>query len=890
MDGVASRRGLSLSAAVAVAGMLALCATLLPAGRAAAQSSSSDSGSPSGDGSPADAETSAVQDLLPLGDFPGKVGQIVQQLGDQKVPTRRYRGAQRFETARLIAMDAFDTPTDAVIARGDLFPDALSGSFLAGQLEAPLLLTSSHRLEPDTQSTLQDLDADNVTLIGGDNAISPAVEDTLREQGYATDRVGGEDRFETAAMVASNDDAEVGQREGHGPTAIVARADEFADALVAGTLSYTADFPLLLTTADELHPDTAEVLQQQSIEHVIVPGGSGAVSDDVVSQIEDKGIDVKRVAGVDRVATSVNFAEFMRDEFGFGLDRINTARGTRFADALALGPLSGPTGQPVILTADKNTLGGDGTVQEFLSQTCSIDTAGLGGGHAAITPELANKIREIATSTGAPCNLDLVPKLASRDLGGQHTVTSTLTDNAGTPLQGEDVRTEVYRADDLGLPSDLSALEGLDLSNLQDAVAGLPADQILATLQQRLSGLGLDNVTFGSEPVETFTGTTDAQGEVDASWTGPESPAMDVAVSCLDAESESCVLTNNGQLPDASTVEPDPNLLTGSGTVLWGLDALDLLPNLLLVEPPLDVNDTGTQHSVTVSALLANLGSGGQNGVLSDLPDLDALGDTGGVLAPGGIGQLGGLLDGLSVLSGVDGANLDGANRLSGVSALGRPVPDTQVRLEVYRLTENLPTGLLDGLVGLAGSSSEGDLDQSSLLDVLGGQNVDGVLADLSLQPVHTDTDRTDSQGQATFAYDGPSQGLGLDLIVACFGGPDDRCLPEVGGSPELPDDPSVGVAASLWSPGDLSGLLDGLVGQVDQGLLTDLADQLGVSVDELTGLLGDQNTVEQTDGDLIDAALDETLDTGQVLSVSPEMGADTEAGASTSGEAADGS
>ncbi|PSO54497.1 MAG: hypothetical protein BRC31_01790, partial [Actinobacteria bacterium QS_5_72_10] len=260
--------------------------------------------------------------------FPGQVGEIVENRTEQRVPTRRYRGSQRFDTAGLIATDAFDDPTHAVLARGDLFPDALSGSFLAGQLDAPILLTATDRLTGDTLSALDALAPDRVTLVGGEAAIGPEVVDQLTQRGFATERVGGADRFETASKVATLDDATVGQRDGHGPTAIVARADEFADALVAGTLSYTADFPLLLTGGEQLHPATESALQQRAIEHAIVPGGSTAVSDDVVDEIEALGIDVQRVAGPDRVATSVAFAQFMREELGFGLDRLNAAIGT----------------------------------------------------------------------------------------------------------------------------------------------------------------------------------------------------------------------------------------------------------------------------------------------------------------------------------------------------------------------------------------------------------------------------------------------------------------------------------------------------------------------------------------------------------------------------------
>lgn len=801
MDGVPTRLPIPIVFALSLVTALALSLAVAVTQPAAAQEESS------GDG----------DERVTVADYPGHVGVIVQNLLGDKVPTRRYRGEQRFDTARLIALDAFDNPSNVVIARGDIFPDALSGSYLAGQRDAPLLLTSSHRLEPDTLEALNDLDPDRVTLVGGTEAIAFSVASELGREGYPTNRVGGFDRFETAALVATAEDSVVGEREDHGRTAIVARADEFADALVAGTLSYTGEFPLLLTRGDRLHPDTSDALDTLAIDHVIVPGGSAAVSDDVVDEIAAHGIDVERVSGVDRVATSVKFAQFMRDEFGFGLDRINTAIGTRFADALALGPMSGPFGQPIVLTADENTLGGDGAVEEFLSQTCVVDLAGLGGGHAAITPDLEEELRDLATSTGAPCILDLVPDLALRDLGADHTLTGTLTDNAGNPVQGEDVRTEIYRATDLDLPVDLS-LDELGLDALEDAVGTLPLDDLLGQVEGTLAEAGIGDVTFGGEPVHTFVDTTDENGQVESTYTGPDLPAVDVAVACLEDDADECVLLSVGDVLDPDSVETAPDVLSDSGIVLWGLDPGGLLPNLLLLEPPVAVNEPGGEHTVTASALNA------------DLDSLDS-----GLLDLGEIGELGELVE---TLAGLD------------IDATGTLVPDTEVHFEVFRTTEELPQDLLDGLTGLVGSASGSDVNEGDLLEVLEGQDLSAALTTAGLHSVASGTETTDQNGEATFTYQGPD-GLGLDLVVACLGEDGEQCAVLDGGL-NLPDSPGVGLAAALWAPSDLLGLVEGLIDLLGEeqllGMLTDaeLANLLDILGQDFVDAIGEDLLVSE--------------------------------------------
>ncbi len=804
MDGVPIRLPSPVVLALSLLTALALFVVVAVAQPAAAQEESSADG----------------DERVTVADYPGHIGVIVQNLLGDKVPTRRYRGEQRFDTARLIALDAFDNPSDVVIARGDIFPDALSGSYLAGQRDAPLLLTSSHRLEPDTLEALNDLDPDQVTLVGGTEAIAFSVATELGQQGYPTNRVGGFDRFETAALVATAEDAVVGEREDHGRTAIVARADEFADALVAGTLSYTGEFPLLLTRGDRLHPDTSDALDTLAIDHVIVPGGSAAVSDDVVDEIAAHGIDVERVSGVDRVATSVKFAQFMRDEFGFGLDRINTAIGTRFADALALGPMSGPFGQPIVLTANESTLGGDGAVEEFLSQTCVIDLAGLGGGHAAIEPDLEEHIREIATSTGAPCILDLVPDLATRDLGADHTLTGTLTDNAGNPVQGEDVRTEIYRATDLDLPVDLS-LDELGLDALEDAAGTLPLDDLLGQVENTLADAGIGDVTFEGDPVHSFVETTDENGQVENTYTGPDLPAVDIAVACLDAETDECVLLDVGDVLDPDSVETDPDVLSDSGIVLWGLDLGGLLPNLLLLEPPVAVNEPGTEHTVTASALNA------------DLDSLDSA-----LLDLGEIGELGELVEAVA------GLDLD---------VTGTLVPDTDVHFEVFRATDELPQDLVDGLTGLVGSASGSDIDEGDLLDVLEGQDLSAALNVAGLHSVASGTEQTDENGEATFTYQGPD-GLGLDIVVACLDESGEQCAILDGGL-SLPDNPGMGLAAALWAPSDLLALVEGLIDLLGEeellALLSDaeLANLLDILGQDFVDAIGEDLLVDELDG-----------------------------------------
>jgi putative cell wall-binding protein len=416
-----------------------------------------------------------VVSLLALGatvettQFPGEVGTIVERAGDDLVPTQRYRGSQRFDTARLIGEDSFSSPDEVLIARGDLFADSLSGSFVAGNLDAPLLLTESRRLTPDTRDSLDRLNPDRVLLLGGTNAIAQATEDAITAQGFSVERISGFDRFATAREAATFSGTTVGTRQGGqhtGRAAIVARGDRFADALVAGSVSYASRFPLLLTTSNTLHPDARAGLQSLNIETVIIPGGTEAVSANVESEIEAMGITVDRVSGVDRVETSVNFALFLRDELDFDIEHISLSRGERFADALTLGPHAGEEGNPIVLTANNETLGGAGSVAELLELVCGVGNMHVGGGFAAITPDLEQTMRQKAVDTGAICDITFEEGSGPDDvivnqLGAEsRTVNGTVVDNAANPSDDQaNVRWQVFRGDFEQENGDVALLE-----------------------------------------------------------------------------------------------------------------------------------------------------------------------------------------------------------------------------------------------------------------------------------------------------------------------------------------------------------------------------------------------------------------------------------------------
>lgn len=226
--------------------------------------------------------------------------------------------------------------------------DALAGAYASGLHSSPVFLTERDTVPQSTLDAIATLHARKIHLLGGTGSISAEVEASLVSRGYDVVRHAGTDRYGTAAAIArSEGPAIVGSWQDEGRTALLANGLQPWDALAGGPLAAGQLFPLLLTETDAIPPATQALLDDYDIQHVIVLGGTGAVSDGVVASLTASGRTVRRVAGADRMATAVAVAGLL-DELGYQPARVALTSATSTADAMAAGPWAAP-GTPVLL-------------------------------------------------------------------------------------------------------------------------------------------------------------------------------------------------------------------------------------------------------------------------------------------------------------------------------------------------------------------------------------------------------------------------------------------------------------------------------------------------------------------------------------------------------------
>ncbi|WP_194925993.1 cell wall-binding repeat-containing protein [Catenulispora pinisilvae] len=197
---------------------------------------------------------------------------------------------------------------------------------------------------------------------GPTNAPSPFLPPVTRP---TIDRLGGADRVDTAVKVSGYNTGDYGSMSSpltpttDASTVVLARDDQFADALSGNALAVAKSGPLLLTDPHKLSSEVAKELTR-----VLPPGGTvyllggeQALSPQVAAQVTALGFKVDRIGGPDRYATSVRIAQAIGGTPG----SVALATGKDFPDALTAGAgvdgnRAGKLGTGVVLLTDDGVL------------------------------------------------------------------------------------------------------------------------------------------------------------------------------------------------------------------------------------------------------------------------------------------------------------------------------------------------------------------------------------------------------------------------------------------------------------------------------------------------------------------------------------------------------
>ncbi len=335
---------------------------------------------------------------------------IVQSKKEEVIPAlgwtwTRLAGANRYDTAALASKQAYADHSlkTIIVASGQSFPDALSGSALAGVYECPILLTNSAKLSNEAKEEIQRLAADDCTvlILGGTGTVSEAVENAIKKLGVKTERVAGSNREGTAAAVYEKGKTDGGFQEGG--TVIIATGYSFADVLSISPYAYASKTPIILGKKDgSLSKDTKALLKKEGFTKAIIIGGTGSVSEASENYLKNTlGMTVLRLEGTNRYLTS---GAIMKWELGMDPkaeiqpEAVMTAEGTgvatgaNFPDALGSVSLLGKTHSPLLLAADNskaNKAATQGNIEELIVPNKGNMTKGfIFGGTGTVSKQI----------------------------------------------------------------------------------------------------------------------------------------------------------------------------------------------------------------------------------------------------------------------------------------------------------------------------------------------------------------------------------------------------------------------------------------------------------------------------------------------------------------------
>jgi spore germination protein YaaH/putative cell wall-binding protein len=152
-------------------------------------------------------------------------------------------------------------------------------------------------------------------------------------------RFAGADRYLTAIQIS---------QAGWATSAnvVLARGDDFPDALAGAVLAQKMQAPLLLTDPGFLRPEVQTEIQRLGASKAYLLGGPAALSTNIESELDSLGITSERLQGIDRYGTAANIARLTNMQ-GAEAFLVN---GYMFADSLSISSYAAAHNMPILMT------------------------------------------------------------------------------------------------------------------------------------------------------------------------------------------------------------------------------------------------------------------------------------------------------------------------------------------------------------------------------------------------------------------------------------------------------------------------------------------------------------------------------------------------------------
>ncbi len=276
--------------------------------------------------------------------------EMTERMFDANKTGRRLSGKDRYETAAAISGATYPKADTVILAYSMKYADALAGVGLAYKLNAPILLTNTHKIDRATLYEMKRLGATKVKILGGKNSISQKAVQDLIDHGIKKEnieRISGDSRFGTATAIA-------GKLTSSPKNVFFVYGYNYADALSVSTVAAIKGAPIIYLPKDgKLDADTAKYLRsiKGKVRNAYVIGGESVISKEMMNAaVKACGLSkAARVYGDNRFETCVA----VNRKFGSTLSSktVCVATGANFPDALAGGVFAAKNKAPLFLAS-----------------------------------------------------------------------------------------------------------------------------------------------------------------------------------------------------------------------------------------------------------------------------------------------------------------------------------------------------------------------------------------------------------------------------------------------------------------------------------------------------------------------------------------------------------
>ncbi|RDW22204.1 hypothetical protein CWR48_00415 [Oceanobacillus arenosus] len=205
---------------------------------------------------------------------------------------------------------------------------------------------------------------------------------TSKYNEMSVQRISGHSRYDTAVAISQD-----GWKTAN--SVVVARGDDYADALAGVTLAKKYNSPLLLTQSNQFTDVTKKEIQRLKATNIYILGGELAVSKSVENEMRKLVPKVKRIGGGSRIDTAVAIAK----EVNSGVRKAVIVDGYDFPDALSVASYASQQGMPILLTQNNKL---PEQTKQALKDLKITNTLAIGGNLAIsdnVFKQLPNPVR-----------------------------------------------------------------------------------------------------------------------------------------------------------------------------------------------------------------------------------------------------------------------------------------------------------------------------------------------------------------------------------------------------------------------------------------------------------------------------------------------------------------